>query len=66
MLKTGLDILNNIRLGAMLEESKKTGKPKATYKLEEMTKDEKRIIKALGVENDHNERPKIRNVGVYK
>ena len=61
-----LDILNNIRLGAMLEESKKTGKPKATYKLEEMTKDEKRIIKALGVENDHNERPKIRNVGVYK
>lgn len=61
-----LDILNNIRLGAMLEESKKTGKPKATYKLEEMTKDEKMIIKALGVENDHNERPKIRNVGVYK
>ena len=61
-----LDILNNIRLGTMLEESKKTGKPKATYKLEEMTKDEKRIIKALGVENDHNERPKIRNVGVYK
>jgi len=61
-----LDILNNIRLGAILEESKKTGKPKATYKLEEMTKDEKRIIKALGVENDHNERPKIRNVGVYK
>ena len=61
-----LDILNNIRLGAMLEESKKTGKPKAIYKLEGMTKDEKWIIKALGVENDHNERPKIRNVGVYK
>ena len=61
-----LDILNNIRLGVMLEESKKTGKPKAIYKLEGMTKDEKWIIKALGVENDHNERPKIRNVGVYK
>ena len=61
-----LDMLNNIRLGAMLEESKKTGKPKAAYKLEEMTQDEKRIIKALGVENAHNEQPKIKNVGVYK
>jgi transposase len=61
-----LDLLNNIRLGAMLEESKNTGKPKATYKLEEMTQDEKNIMKALGVENAHNERPKIKNVGVYK
>jgi len=61
-----LDLLNNIRLGTMLEESKNTGKPKATYKLEEMTQDEKNIMKALGVENAHNERPKIKNVGVYK
>jgi len=61
-----LDLLNNIRLGTILEESKKTGKPKATYKLEEMTPDEKKIIEALGVENTHNERPKIKNVGVYK
>ena len=73
-LKTGypgsldnlLDMLNNIRLGTMMEESKKTGKPKATYKLEEMTPDEKKIIEALGVENAHNEQPKIKNVGVYK
>lgn len=61
-----LDMLNNIRLGTMLEESKKTGKPKATYKLEEMTEYEKKIMQVLGIENDHNERPKIRNVGVYK
>lgn len=61
-----LDMLNNIRLGTMLEESKKTGKPKATYKLEEMTEDEKRIMQVLGVENAHNEQPKIKNVGVYK
>jgi transposase len=61
-----LDMLNNIRLGTILEESKKTGKPKATYKLEEMTEYEKKIMQVLGIEKDHNERPKIRNVGVYK
>jgi len=61
-----LDILNNIRLGTMLEESKKTGKPKATYMLEEMTEAEKKIMIALGIENAHNERPKIKDVGVYK
>ena len=61
-----LDLLNNIRLGTMLEESKKTGKPKATYKLEEMNEVEKRIMKALDIENAHNEQPKIKNVGVYK
>ena len=61
-----LDLLNNIRLGTMLEESKKTGKPKATYKLEEMNEVEKRIMIALGIENAHNEQPKIKNVGVYK
>jgi transposase len=61
-----LDMLNNIRLGTMLEESKKTGKPKATYMLEEMTEAEKKIMTALGIENAHNERPKIKDVGVYK
>jgi len=61
-----LDLLNNIRLGTMLEESKKTGKPKATYKLEEMNEVEKIIMIALSIENAHNEQPKIKNVGVYK
>jgi transposase len=61
-----LDMLNNIRLGTMLEESKKTGKPKATYKLEEMNEVEIRIMIALGIENAHKEQPKIKNVGVYK
>jgi transposase len=61
-----LDMLNNVRLGTMLEESKKTGKPKATYMLEEMTEEEKKIMTALGIENAHNERPKIKDVGVYK
>ena len=61
-----LDMLNNIRLGTILEESKKTGKPKAIYKLKEMSEAEKRMMGALGVENAHNERSKIKNVGVYK
>ncbi len=60
-----LDTLNNIRLGTMLEASKKTGKPKATYMLEEMTQEESNIINALGLENAHNEGPKIKDVGVY-
>jgi transposase len=60
-----LNTLNNIRLGTMLEESKTTGKPKATYMLEEMTEEERKILNALGIENAHSERPKIKGVGVY-
>jgi len=60
-----LDTLNGIRLGTMLEESKKTGKPKAIYMLEEMTEAERKIMSALGIDNAHNERPKIKDVGVY-
>jgi transposase len=61
-----LDLLNNVRLGTMLEDSKKSGKPKATYMLEELNDVEKRIMIALNVENVHNEPPKIKNVGIYK
>lgn len=61
-----LDTLNNIRLGTMLEESKKTGKPKAIYKLENMSIEDIKIMEALGIEDVHNEKPKIKNVGVYK
>ncbi len=60
-----LDTLNNIRLGSILEVSQNTGKPKATYMLEEMTQKESNIMNALGIENAHNERPKIKDVGVY-
>jgi len=61
-----LDMLNNIRLGTMLEESKKAGKPKANYMLEIMSEQEEEIMSALGLENLHNEQPKIKDVGVYK
>ena len=48
-----LDMLNSIRLGTMLEESKKTGKPKATYKIEEMTEYEQKIVRVLGIETSN-------------
>lgn len=48
----------------MLEESKKTGKPKATM-LEKMTAVKHEILSALGIENEQNERLKIKYVGVY-
>jgi transposase len=73
-LKTGykgsldglLDMLNNIRLATMLQESKKAVKPKANYMLEIMSEQEEEIMSALGLKNLHNEQPKIKNVGVYK
>jgi len=36
------------------------------YKLEEMSKEEKSILQALEVEDLHNNRPKLKGVGVYK
>jgi len=61
-----LDTLNRIRLATLLEKTKTKGKMTVTYKLEEMDKEQKKIIKVLGLENYHNKRPKINGVGVYK
>ena len=64
-LDTLLDMLNNIRLGTILEESKTRGRVKATYKLEEMSDEEDAIIEALSIKDFHNNRPKFKGVGVY-
>lgn len=61
-----LDTLNNIRLVTILEETTKRGKVKAIYKLEEMSDEENKIMKALNIKNSHNDRPKFLGVGVYK
>lgn len=61
-----LDMLNNIRLETVLEESKKAGKPKANYMLEAMSEQEEKIMSKLGLENLHNQQPKIKDVGVNK
>ena len=64
-LDTLLDMLNNIRLGTILEESKTRGRVKATYKLEDMSDEEDAIMEALAIKDFHNNRPKFKGVGVY-
>jgi len=64
-LDTLLDILNNIRLGTILEQSSRTGRPKTIYKLEDLSKEEAQLLEALGVQNLHRNRPKLNGVGVY-
>ncbi len=61
-----LDILNNIRLATMLEETTTRGRVKAIYKLEEMSDEENLIMEALNIKNLHTNRPKFLDVGVYK
>jgi len=51
-LDTLLDMLNNIRLGTILEESKTRGRVKATYKLEEMSDEEDAIKKLETLKNN--------------
>jgi len=58
--------LSNICLATLLEESNTRSRVKAVYKLEEMSKEEKSILQALEVEDLHNNRPKLKGVGVYK
>ena len=60
-----LDILNNIRLATLLEDTKSSGRTKASYKLEEVGTKEKRIIDVLNITDYHERRPRISGVGVY-
>jgi len=60
-----LDTLNNIRLATLLEESNTRGKVKAIYKLEETSDEEKLLLEALEIKDLHNDRPKLKGVGVY-
>ena len=36
------------------------------YKLEEMSDDENLLLEALEIKDLHNDRPKLKGVGVYK
>lgn len=64
-LDTLLDTLNNIRLSAMLEETKVRGRVKATYKLEEMSDKESLLMNALGIMDFHKHRLKLQGLSVY-
>lgn len=61
-----LDELKGIRLGTLIELSGEKGRPKAFYKLEEMSEIQKNIVKVLGIDELHNNRPKIKGLSVYK
>jgi transposase len=65
-INTMLNTLNNIRLGTILEDTNKPGKLKAHYKLEEMDKEQQRIMEALDLTDFHYEIPKINGLGVYR
>lgn len=64
-LDTLLNMLNNVRLATLLEKSKTRGKVKAVYKLEETSDKENLLLEALEIKDFHNDRPKLKGVGVY-
>ena len=64
-LDTLLDTLNNIRLSALLEETKSRGRVKATYQLEEMSDEESLLMNALGIMDFHKYRLKLQGLSVY-
>jgi len=64
-MNTLLTTLDNVRLSVVLEQHNKKGKPKVTYKLEEMSEEENALMEALKLTNLHKKRPKLKSVGVY-
>lgn len=64
-MDTLLNKLVNVRLGTLIEETGKKGKPKAIYKLEEMDEVENTLISALDITDLHNNRPKFKGLSVY-
>ena len=60
-----LDLLNNIRLAAMVEESTTPGPAKTTYKLEILDTQQQDIVRTLGIQDSHERRPVFRGHSVY-
>ena len=64
-MDTLLDILENIRLGTIIEDTGKKGRPKVFYKLEEMEPAERKLAEDLGIIKLHERPMKIKGFGVY-
>ena len=64
-LDTLLDTLNNIRLVTLLALTGKSGKPRTTRQIEEMTEDQSCLLDALNLADVHKKPLKINGVGVY-
>ena len=64
-IDTLLDLLGNIRLGTIIEDTGKKGKPKAVYKLEEMDPTERKLAEDLQIMSLHESPMKLKGFGVY-
>ena len=64
-MDTLLDMLGNIRLGTIIEDTGKKGRPKVFYKLEEMEPAERKLAEDLGIIKLHERPMKIKGFGVY-
>jgi transposase len=62
---TLLDILNNIRLACILEESKTPGPAKTSYKLEILDDQQQALVTALNIQKIHEKRIVINGSSVY-
>jgi transposase len=61
-----LDSLNNIRLAQFIDCDGKKGRPKISYKLEEMSEEQETLMQILNLSNIHLKPLKIEGVSVYK
>jgi transposase len=64
-MDTLLDLLNDIRLTAMIEESTTPGPAKATYKLEMLDTQQQEMVQALGIRDFHEHRTVFNGHSVY-
>lgn len=64
-MDTLLDILNNVRLAAILEETTTPGPAKTTYKLERLDDQQKELMDALSIHDLHQKRITFNGYSVY-
>lgn len=64
-MNTLFNMLKNIRLGVIIEKTKKKTKLKVNYKIEEMELSEEQLIQGLNLEKFHIKRPKFKNFSIY-
>lgn len=61
-----LDLLNGIHLGRFVDMSGNRGRPKITYRLEELAEDQKALVDLFNLSKVHLKPLKIDGVSVYK
>jgi transposase len=64
-MDTLLDLLGNIRLASILEETNTPGPVKTTYKLEQIDKQQQELLHALRIQDFHEKRAVFNGCSVY-